>query len=493
MPNETCRYWTGLTKENFLLLISQTPLLREHFRKYKTALGIFLIKLRTGEPHLRLGQLFDVSQTSISNILSNVRKILNVQFVSLHMGISHLPRNETLYRNLTIPQGLFGGEEDGSRRAIVICDGTYVYLQKSSNYSFKKKSYSLHKYRNLIKPFLIVTTDGHILDIYGPYAATVSDADIMKQLFQNENNELRQYFREGDVFILDRGFRDTTDLLRSLNYNVCKPESLEPGETQLPTLRANKSRHVTMCRWVVEVVNGRFKRDFKIVRNDFSNNAATHVMMDFRIAGAIINAFHVPITDRPDAPLILERALLKLNVPKVLGDYIIENNLNRRRVSFININVEQILLNEFPRMTKSDLILFALGTYQIKQARSYYGEHIRQNGSFIIEISDDIEPVLMPTSNNEMILFRGRIKSRPRSGKTYYTYILLNTSEYGWELRIHGYYCNCIVGKRTVGCCAHIMTIVWYMGWARYDNHITAPASFLDRILVRDDIENEEI
>lgn len=140
-------------------------------------------------------------------------------------------------------------------------------------------------------------------------------------------------------------------------------------------------------------------------------------MMDFRIAGAIINAFHVPITDRLDAPLNLERALLKLNEPNVLAEYIIENNVNRRRVSFVNINAEQFLLHEFPNMTKSELILFALGTYQIKQARSYYGEHIRQNGSFIIEICHDIEPAHIPNSNNQMVLFRGRIKSRHHTGK----------------------------------------------------------------------------
>lgn len=491
MSDEECHYWTGLSKVNFMLIINEAPLLREQFKNYKTALAIFLVKLRTGEPHSRLGQLFEMSKSSISKTLSIVRNTLNEQFVPLHMGIGHLPRDEISNHNLIIPQGLFGGEEGGNRKAIVICDGTYIYLQKSSNYLFQKQSYSLHKGRNLVKPFLIVTTDGHILDIYGPYAATVSDADIMKQLFRHDTNELRQYFRGGDVFILDRGFRDAIPLLTSLNYNVYKPESLEPGETQLRTLQANRSRFVTMCRWIVEVVNGRFKRDFKLLRNDFSNNAATHLITDFRIAGAIINAFHVSIIDRPDASLLLERALQKLHQPNMLADFIIQNNVNRRSASFININAN-VLENEFPVMTESDLILFALGTYQIKQARSYYGEHIRQNGVFEIEVCRDVERLHIPYLENEMSLFRGKIQSRYRSRKTYYTYILLNMEQNSWEHRIHGYYCNCIIGKRTVGCCAHIMTIVWYMGWARYQEDISAPASFLDYILVRED-ENEEM
>lgn len=126
-----------------------------------------------------------------------------------------------------------------------------------------------------------------------------------------------------------------------------------------------------MCRWAVEVVNGRFKRYFKLIRNEFSNNAATHLMMDFKIAGAIINAFHVPITDRPDASAILDRTLQKLNVPNILADYVIANNMNRRRASFNYNDASVTLLEEFPVMTMAELILFAgpvllWGTYKRK-------------------------------------------------------------------------------------------------------------------------------
>lgn len=43
-----------------------------------------------------------------------------------------------------------------------------------------------------------------------------------------------------------------------------------------------------------------------------------------------------------------------------------------------------------------------------------------------------------------------------------------------------------------MGYCAHVMTLVWYIGWDRHKNNVRAPADFLDGILVRDDIENEE-
>ncbi|CAH2088900.1 unnamed protein product [Euphydryas editha] len=47
-------------------------------------------------------------------------------------------------------------------------------------------------------------------------------------------------------------------------------------------------------------------------------------------------------------------------------------------------------------------------------------------------------------------------------------------------------------GRRIVGCCAYVMTVVWYLGWARHEtNIISAPAQFLDVIVVRD-LDDEE-
>lgn len=55
------------------------------------------------------------------------------------------------------------------------------------------------------------------------------------------------------------------------------------------------------------------------------------------------------------------------------------------------------------------------------------------------------------------------------------------------------YCCNCLVGRRTIGCCAHVMTLVWYLGWARYQENISAPAELLDDVYIRDFYENDDI
>lgn len=139
-------------------------------------------------------------------------------------------------------------------------------------------------------------------------------------------------------------------------------------------------------------------------------------------------------------------------------------------------------LNSFPKLNINDLKRFALGTYQLKQARSYYGEHIRSSGTYCIEVNTEIDedvPLILGLNN---CLVRARIKSRHVSGRTYFVYILVNrdTDTANTLSSLVGYCCNCIVGERTVGCCAHMMTVLWYLSWGRF-NDINAPAPFLDR------------
>ncbi|CAH2087420.1 unnamed protein product [Euphydryas editha] len=489
MPDNLFNFWTGKTKAQFENLFEQLPSLNENNCKYpKQALILFLIKAHTGEPHDRLASLFKKSKTSVFRLLKNSREALLRDFVPLYLGINRLSREDLILKNLKIPEGLFGDRE--TRRPIVIFDGTYIYLQNSSNYMFQKQTYSLHKYRNLIKPFLLVAPDGHIIDVFGPYPATQSDSDIMTSLFQNENSILRTYFRPNDIFILDRGFRDSIPILESLGYNIYKPENILPADTQLTTINANKTRYVTLCRWVVEVVNGRFKNEFKLFKAEYFNLASTHLMDDFRICAALINAYHVKLRDRPDAELILNRAVEKFTVPNCLAEYVTENNINRRRAQFIPIDAQPEALDIFPQMTMSDLELFALGVYQIRQARSYFAEHVRQNGSFSEEIATELESSNVPGLSSETVLLRGRIKSRHVSNKIYYTYILIKIQGSHWDEKIVQYYCSCICGRRTVGCCTHVMTIAWYLGWARHQEIIHAPASFLnDILLIREDNE----
>lgn len=198
----------------------------------------------------------------------------------------------------------------------------------------------------------------------------------------------------------------------------------------------------------------------------------------------MINKFHQRIPDRSDAAQIVNIVIPNLNKNNDLADFVTTNNLNRRRTQFLNIDVN-INNVSFPRLEYQDLILVACGTYQIKQARSYYGEHTRNDGSYIIEVCSERASNLLEGFSlaQNCTLLRAKIHSRHINRKLYYVYILFKNEEEGINA-IKQYCCNCIVGRRTVGCCAHVMTVIWFLGWARYEDNINPPAQFLDNVLL---------
>lgn len=234
-----------------------------------TALGAYLMKLRTGDSDERISSFLQIPRSKLERLMAQAREKLHQDFVPMNLGIGHITGEQIAERNLILPNGLFG-EVSGERKPVVI-DGTYIYVEKSSNCLHQKETYSLHKYRNVVKPFMLVCFDGYTIDVLGPYPATTSDAEIMNNEFDEPSKPLRQYFQHGDVFILDRGFRDSIPLLESCNYSVHVPSTLQENEFQLSTLEANKSRRVTICRWLVEVTIGIFKQQFKLFRQDFFN------------------------------------------------------------------------------------------------------------------------------------------------------------------------------------------------------------------------------
>lgn len=480
LSNEEMHFWTGRNGEQFDAILDQVPSLSERCKEPRTALGIYLTKLRTGDSDERLATLFNVSRRKLERLLAIVRECLANEYVILHLGLDHINRNEVLERNLTIPKALFGNEEND--KVILIYDGTYIYINKSSNFLFQRQSYSLHKFQNLLKPFLIVCTDGYILDVLGPYAATKTDANIMSDIMNNGENPLHFFLQANDVFILDRGFRDSLNDIEACGYESYMPPTKDRNETQLTTEQANEARSVTICRWVVEVVNGKFKRDFKLLRQKYFNRALPHMFTDFKIAAAIINHFHEPIADSNNVESYLNIIRNKMDSPNLLHNYVERKRLNNRRADFLRIEANNV--QNFPHLTEEHVILLSLGTYQLKLARSYCSEHLR-NGLYSIEIyrENALEDLPDYGINEDVWLLRGRVQSRHRRSKTYYCYVLVKNNNTNNDNDIVQHYCTCLTGRRTMGTCAHIISIIWYLGYARHEG-FTAPASFLNDVIV---------
>ncbi|XP_045457339.1 uncharacterized protein LOC123667489 [Melitaea cinxia] len=473
-------FWTGITKNQFNTILQLTPSLHNRTDRPAATLGIYLTKIRTGEPDERLATKFQMSRRTLERKIRLARECLTQDFVPHFLGLDHITREEAVARNLCIPSHIFGGDQN---TVILVLDGTYLYVQKSSNFLFQRITYSLHKFRNLVKPFLIVCTDGYILDVLGPYAATTSDATIMRTIMEHEDSPWHWFLRPNDVFILDRGFRDSISSIQEFGYNPQMPPSRSRGE-QLTTEEANKSRLITMTRWVVETMNSRFKKDFKIFRHTYFNVSLPNMMVDFRITAALINATRRPYEDSIFAEQFINIINENINRRNELAEYVREHNLNMQRVAFTPIDASDAAF-DFPQLSYDDLTLFTLGSYHLRIARSYVHEQLRPNGLYIVELYRHQESV------NNRTLIRGRIQSRHIRSKKYYTYILVNPTTEGRE-SIEDYYCSCIHGRRTIGCCAHIASMVYFLSWARHQEQIDTPARFLDDTIVPVDIDHVE-
>ncbi|CAH2101353.1 unnamed protein product [Euphydryas editha] len=225
MPPHLCNYWLGMNSDQFYDLLNSIPNLVEHIPNATTALCVYLIKLRTDDSNDRLATLFNISRSSLERLMTKVRNCLINDFVPNYLGFDHIRVEEVASRNTIIPEGLFGNPilPPDSKPAIVICDATYVFVQSSSNYLFQKQTYSLQKLDNLVKPFMIVCCDGHIVECLGPYKATTNDATITSLNLRNEASCLRHFFRTGDVFLLDRGFRDVITELQGYGFIAHMP------------------------------------------------------------------------------------------------------------------------------------------------------------------------------------------------------------------------------------------------------------------------------
>jgi hypothetical protein len=128
------------------------------------------------------------------------------------------------------------------------------------------------------------------------YAATVNDAKIMEDVFENDVN-LRELIKPDDILIADRGFRDCIKIVKErYKINVIIPpctffskiqnnsiliKGVEKQQKQLKQSEADNSRLVTKVRWVVESRNSHLK-NFKALC-ETANQCLPHILNDYRI------------------------------------------------------------------------------------------------------------------------------------------------------------------------------------------------------------------
>lgn len=75
-------------------------------------------------------------------------------FVSKYLGFENISREDIIENHTTVfaRELLASGSYD---TAILLLDGTYIYIQNSSKYTFQMRSYSVYKGCPLVKPLTV--------------------------------------------------------------------------------------------------------------------------------------------------------------------------------------------------------------------------------------------------------------------------------------------------------------------------------------------------
>src|SRR5258705_10082031 len=226
---------------------------------------------------------------------------------------------------------------------------------------------------------MVVTTTGHIVDVFGPYCADGknNDASITKDVVEAQG--LTTWLNVGDVFVTDRGFRDVADFLGGLGYRVMMPSCTRAK--QLTTEEANSSRFVTITRWPVEGINASFKW-WKLLQNVVPNTIVDQIGDWVRIACAFINAFRPdrlsPYVSDDVARNMIVKAADTCNSVEARVD---QGSLSSRGRNWLSITNPDAL-PDFPVMTEQEVRTLTFGVYQVKQARSYTSEHLNKDGHY---------------------------------------------------------------------------------------------------------------
>ncbi|CAF1611285.1 unnamed protein product [Rotaria magnacalcarata] len=421
MSDTSFKALTGLNQDQLNDLcshISASALRHTDIRSPRTTITCLLIKLRLGVSHQTLCTLFSIEDVrKMSRILDSASSALIKYFVPKHLGFDHINRSEVINHHTRPHAKILLGDDDPNK-AILILDGTYCYIQKSGNNLLQRRTYSLHKGKPLVKPMMIVASDGYIISAIGPFLAdrTHNDAEITKNIIYNNKEGITDWLRSEDHIIVDRGFRDCVKDLENFGYKVKMPCFLKKGQSRFTTNEAHQTRFITKIRWVVESANGGVKQW------QFFNKTIPNSMIE------------------------------------KIGDYFRMKKYNK--VSWTAKEANDAAL-DFPKMDFNELQELTLGIYQPKQARSYTTEHLNLNGSCTFEVAKESPD-----------LIRSRIQSRLKASTKYDVYVPYNKKS------ISGWYCTCPNGARVVGCCAHVASIIYYLSYARYNQQVLTQRTY---------------
>jgi len=181
----------------------------------------------------------------------------------------------------------------------------------------------------------------------------------------------------------------------------------------------------------------------------------------------------------------MARQLLeKAREPNVVQAIVEVDNLKNRNIHrWVQLDARHLL--DFPVLTLDFLKDLTIGIYQVKLASSYVQDKLYREADDIIEVEMLKDEDQLPQPG----FLRTRVFSRFRNATKYQTWIAYqaigDNDVDDQDDAVHenniikGYYCTCRSGARTIGTCAHVSSVLWFLGYARHQENIRYPSTKL--------------
>ena len=429
-------------------------------RSIRVATAVFLCKMRHGLSNRLLATLFFLkSKRSVSRVIHQVRQALMKNFVNRYLGLQHMDRSTVIDKHTTaVAKELLTHTDD---QVCLVMDGTYLYIQKSSYHAFQRRTFSMHKHRNLVKAMIICTTvriifpgvshtifqDGYILSALGPFLANNNnnDASIAKHILWKNEDGILHWLKDDDIIVLDRGFRDAIATMRTLGLQTEMPD-FRTNKQQFTSDQANHSRCVTKVRWVVE--SGRFSDQVEVATSVsfvVACLSANGKIKQWRFFNQTIQNSNIPFVGDY---LSIVCSLINCYRASAIKDIHSGTTMTQEMINLLhskNIVQERLRLLEaskelrwkkydaqyclFPcltaayvqQITKGESVISGhvltsaiSGSYQIYQAKQYIREHLKPS---ILDENDFEFQVQLSTAHPELV--RVCFQSRHSNAKCY--------------------------------------------------------------------------
>ena len=435
------QYLTKLSKDQFIALQERASITEA------LKLMIFLMICNLDISQRFCGILFSLSQSTISNYFQSALLKLNSISRSL-LGLKNISVDSIKTQHTTkLFRTLFP-------KVRLVGDGTYIYIQKSSNFQIQKDSYSSHKGRNLVKFLIFCAPDGYFVECLGPFYSNGKHNDewLFNVNYAKQNSPLREYLDPNeDEVMLDRGFLRIDS---ELKFHAPKP--LSKGNAQLSTQDANYSRKVTRLRNVIERAFGRLKH-WKILSNVLENSYVNSIGDIVCVLCSISNMFFSPLfmdldSDDNDIQILMRGAHHQDNPVRLF----ISSETESRTWKTI---ASERFVSLFPPIRSLDSIRdWNIGDYGVDLSGQYL---------------ESLKNLKFSQSNEDSRYVRvAGIKSRFVQKKHHRCYFYL--PEHREFQRVKAY-CSCKSGARTVGGCSHCVCVLVFVFYGQRDQVIPNP------------------